>query len=98
MLVLTASAAVLVLGLHWGHARGARPLRGLGWLRSFGRQSYEVYLTHMFVVFAIVAAFRAAGGDVRTGAWWYLPALALCWALGALVARWYSEPCARALR
>jgi peptidoglycan/LPS O-acetylase OafA/YrhL len=98
MLVLTGSAALLVLGLHWRHESGATPMRGLGWLRSFGRLSYEVYLTHMFVVFAVVAAFRAAGGDVRGGAWWYLPALALCWALGALVARWYSEPCDRALR
>jgi peptidoglycan/LPS O-acetylase OafA/YrhL len=73
-------------------------LRGLGWLRSFGRLSYEIYLSRMFVVFAIVAAFRAGGGDLRAGFWWYLPAVALCWMLGALVARLYSEPCDRALR
>jgi peptidoglycan/LPS O-acetylase OafA/YrhL len=99
MLVLTCSAATLVLGLHWRHARGGvSGLRGLGWLRSFGRLSYEIYLSHMFVVFAIVAAFRASGGEPRTGFWWYLPAVALCWILGALVARLYSDPCDRALR
>jgi peptidoglycan/LPS O-acetylase OafA/YrhL len=99
MLVLTGSAALLVLGLHWRHGHGAAGgLLALGWLRSFGRLSYEIYLGHMFVVFAIVAAFRAGGGDLRSGFWWYLPALALSWALGALVARLYSEPCDRALR
>lgn len=99
MLVLTAAAALLVLGLHWGHAQAAtRGVRGLGWLRSLGRLSYEIYLTHMFVVFAIVAAFRAAGGDVRSGAWWYLPLVGACWALGWAVARFYSAPCDRALR
>lgn len=99
MLVLTGAAASLVLGLHWRQAHVATDgLRGLGWLRSFGRLSYEIYLGHMFVVFAVVAAFRASGGDLRDGFWWYLPAVVLAWALGALVARLYSEPCDRALR
>lgn len=99
MLALTGSAAALVLGLHWRHAHGsAAGQRGLGWLRSFGRLSYEIYLGHMFVVFAVVGAFRASGGDLRAGFWWYPPALASSWALGALVARLYSQPCDRALR
>jgi len=99
MLVLTLSSASLILGLHWGHAAMARaPIRGLGWLRSMGRLSYEIYLTHMFVVFALVGAFRVAGEDLRNGFWWYVPAMLLCWALGAAVARWFSEPAERALR
>jgi len=99
MLVLTTSAMLLVLGLHGLHANRARPgLRGLGWLRSFGRLSYEIYLSHMFVVFAIVALFKRSGGDLRSGFWWFVPAVLLCWALGWLVARAYSDPCDRALR
>jgi peptidoglycan/LPS O-acetylase OafA/YrhL len=99
MLVLTGSAACLIMGLHWRQSRGlASAPRGTGWLRSFGRLSYEMYLTHMFVVFAVVGLFRLSGGDMRNGFWWYPPALLLCWALGAAVARWYSEPCDRALR
>ena len=96
MLVLTGSAAMLIAGLQVD--TGGRPTRALGWLRSFGRLSYEIYLTHMFVVFALVALYRHGGSDVRAGFWWYLPLLALCWALGALLARFYSEPCDRAVR
>lgn len=99
MLVLTLSAASLILGLHWHHAAARRaPMRGFGWLRSFGRLSYEIYLTHMFVVFGIVGLFQAIDGEMRTGFWWYLPAALLCWLLGALVARYFSDPCERAIR
>ena len=98
MLVLTLSAATLVLGLHWNSREGARGLRGLGWLRSLGRLSYEVYLSHMFVVFAAVGLYRMLGADVRAGAWWYPAVVLACWALGALWARTYSIPCERALR
>ncbi len=99
MLVLTLSAASLLLGLHWHHASTPRkPFPGLGWLRSMGRLSYEIYLTHMFVVFAVVGAFRIAGEDMRNGFWWHLPAVLLCWLLGAAVARWFSDPAERAVR
>ncbi len=99
MLVLTLSAASLIVGLHWRHVQApAAPMRGFGWLRSFGRLSYEIYLTHMFVVFGLVGVFRAMGEDMRNGFWWYVPAALLCWALGALVARYFSDPCERALR
>lgn len=107
MLVLTFGAGALLVGLHARAAHGrSRPARGLGWLRAMGRLSYEIYLTHMFVVFAVVGAYRALGEDpgsgpgqaLRYGAWWYVPAVLLCWALGALLARVYSEPCDRALR
>ena len=99
LLVLTSSTACLAIGLHWRGASGtSRALRGLGWLRSFGRLSYEIYLTHMFVVFAFVAAFKASGGDQRYGFLWYLPAIPLTWLLGATLARGFSIPCDQALR
>ena len=101
----TISAACVRRSIAQGHEvtvlnRGTarRPLPGLGWLRSMGRYSYEIYLTHMFVVFALVGAFRAAGEDLRGGFWWHLPAVLSCWLLGALVARYFSDPCERALR
>ena len=49
-------------------------------------------------MFALVALYRHGGSDVRAGFWWYLPLLALCWALGALLARFYSDPSDRAVR
>ena len=95
MLLLTVSVMAWLIACQ---ARPPRLWRGFGWLAAWGRLSYEIYLSHMFVVFAIVWLYRRLGGDVAYGFLWYLPALALCWGLGALVARGLSEPCERALR
>ena len=97
-LVLTLSALCLVLACTQRGAPGWSAMRGLGWLRSFGRLSYEIYLTHMFVVFAIVRLFKAAGSDISLGELWYAPAVLLSWLLGMLVARFVSIPSDRALR
>jgi len=96
MLVLTAAALCLVLASAW--TTGVTPRRGLGWLRSWGRLSYEIYLTHMFVVYGTVRIFKATGGDMSLGFLWYVPALALCWLLGHLVERYVSTPAERWLR
>jgi peptidoglycan/LPS O-acetylase OafA/YrhL len=99
MLVLTASVASLLVGLHWRQQFApVAPVRGLGWLRAQGRLSYEIYLTHMFVVFTAISWFRASGADMRNGWLWYPPIALACWALGAAVARWFSDPCDRAIR
>lgn len=99
MLVLTLSALCLLLCCQWRSGYGeVSPLRGFGWLRAWGRMSYEIYLTHMFVVFAVVRAYRAWGGDPAHGWLWYLPALGLCWLLGRAVERWLSVPGERWLR
>lgn len=99
MLALTGSAAMLIAGMHAGDTTTAQvSSRAMAWLRSWGRLSYEIYLTHMFVVFAIIGLFRNAGDEMRTGAWWYLLVLGGCWLLGLAVARFYSGPCDRALR
>jgi len=96
MLLLALSALCLLLACEQRQRRGDwRPWRVLDWLRSWGRLSYEIYLSHMFVVFAVVRLFKFAGGDLRSGFLWYLLALPLCWLLGALVERWLSLPCER---
>jgi peptidoglycan/LPS O-acetylase OafA/YrhL len=99
MLVLTGASACLALAFHW-QARSDAPwtMRGFGWLRSFGRLSYEIYLTHMFVVLFVVRRFKAQGGDFKWGILWYLPAVAFSWLLGWLTARYVSLPCERAMR
>jgi peptidoglycan/LPS O-acetylase OafA/YrhL len=97
MLLLTGSALCLVLASAWAPA-GRTPWRGLEWLRSWGRLSYEIYLTHMFVVTAVVRLYKAAGSDIANGYLWYLPALPLCWVLGKAVERYISTPVENWLR
>ncbi|WP_424681413.1 acyltransferase family protein [Frateuria sp. YIM B11624] len=95
MLVLTGSTLALLVAF-----RSEPPCvpRMLHWVCSWGRLSYEIYLSHMFVVYAIMRLYRWSGADARSGFLWYLPAFALCWALGALVMRCWSVPCERWLR
>jgi len=95
LLLLTVSAMLILIALQ---ARPVSRVRGFGWLASWGRLSYEIYLSHMFVVYAVVRVYRATGGDIRWGFLWYLPALPICWLLGKGVARFVSIPCERALR
>jgi len=99
LLLLTLASVCLVLAFHLQARTGdLRPVPGTGWLRSCGRLSYEIYLTHMFVVWPVVRAFKASGAGLWWGILWYLPALALSWLLGWLVARYLSVPSERALR
>lgn len=77
-----------------------RGARGGGWVtapvRWFGRHSYEVYLTHEFLVLLGVKAFLSWHG-ARPGMWTVAITL-LTAPLGWVVARWFSEPMNRWLR
>ena len=98
VLVLTFSAAALVIASRWRAATATTPpWRAFGWLRSAGRLSYEIYLSHMFVVWWVVDRHDAAGADPRWDIAWYPLVLIGAWALGWLVARIVSGPLERAL-
>ncbi|GAA4504958.1 acyltransferase family protein [Gluconacetobacter tumulicola] len=97
MLVLTLGCALLLVAFQWGWGRH-RLMRGTRWLRSYGFMSYEIYLTHMFVVFPLVGLFHLSGGDMRTGWLWFPPAFALSWLLGWATDRLVSTPANRLLR
>jgi peptidoglycan/LPS O-acetylase OafA/YrhL len=65
-------------------------------IRWFGRRSYEVYLTHEFVVVWMTQLFvKVHRGSPLA---WIAGEVALAAVLGALVARWFSEPLNRRLR
>lgn len=87
LLILTLGTAVLLVGLQGWCPR----LHGTGWLQGFGRLSYEVYLTHVFVMLAAFALFHAASLPERLGYLLYPPVLALsfalAWVIGCLVSR-----------
>ncbi|HEY4212646.1 MAG TPA: acyltransferase [Steroidobacteraceae bacterium] len=76
--------------------------RHLSWLRAVGRSSYELYLTHMFVVYGFFLGFMGYFGKNVPHAWIYpvsyVVMLVLSVLLGRVVSRWFSEPANRRLR
>ncbi|MDB6083703.1 MAG: acyltransferase 3, partial [Gammaproteobacteria bacterium] len=69
--------------------------RPLIWL---GRRSYEIYLTHMFVVIGFFVLFTKLGGPAVGVPILFVAVVTVAALLGELVARSYSEPMNRLLR
>jgi peptidoglycan/LPS O-acetylase OafA/YrhL len=97
--VLEAGMACVLLAMGSGIGNFER---GTSLLRTVGRCSYEVYLTHMFVVFGLFFPFKALfGKQVPHAAIYpatYVVMLVVSVVLGHAVSRWFSEPTNRALR
>jgi peptidoglycan/LPS O-acetylase OafA/YrhL len=72
--------------------------RVLAPLIKLGQRSYEVYLTHMFVVFGLFAFFNVAGRPLSAIPVLFIAVIVASGLLGELVARFYSEPMNRLLR
>lgn len=110
--VLQIGTAMLLLGLQLksesrAEGRHSPPLLALArkilWpgtsvLRWYGRNSYEVYLTHMLVVWPIVMLYWHLHQGVRMTPFWFIAATALAGGLGYAVARFYSDPANQKLR
>ncbi len=64
----------------------------LGPLAQLGQRSYEVYLTHMFVVFAFFHLFLLAGKPMFAVPLLFLVVIVVSALFGEIVARFYSEP------
>ena len=99
-LFLALAAAGIVISAHWRESakQNTAPMRGLNWLRSCGRLSYEIYLSHVFCMFGGLALFNWSG---RGGPWhflWYPPILLACWLLGSALSRGFTLPVERRLR
>ncbi|HEY4358065.1 MAG TPA: acyltransferase [Acidobacteriaceae bacterium] len=77
---------------------GWRAPRFLAPLLSLGRRSYEIYLTHMFAVMALFAAFVHFGKPLRGVPWLFAACIVTAGLLGWLVAITYAEPMNRRLR
>jgi peptidoglycan/LPS O-acetylase OafA/YrhL len=80
-------------------AQGSRPLpmmaRPLMWL---GRRSYEIYLTHMFIVIGLFVLFTRLGAPSIGVPALFVATVLMAGLLGEFVARFYSEPMNRRLR
>jgi peptidoglycan/LPS O-acetylase OafA/YrhL len=69
-----------------------RSPRALALCLPLGHRSYEVYLTHMFAVFALFHLFLWAGKPGRLIPAFFIATILISGVLGELVARYYSEP------
>lgn len=99
LLFLTLGTALLLLGFRWTNGFLPRPLLyATSWLCGGGRLSYEIYLTHMFIVWPIVRSFQQSGVAMDWGFLWYFPAVVMSWALGWVVAQIFSMPTEKWLR
>jgi peptidoglycan/LPS O-acetylase OafA/YrhL len=67
-------------------------------LLNIGQYSYEVYLTHMFVVYGFFDLFFDAGKSMRLVPVLFVSTILIAGLLGAAVATLYSEPMNRFLR
>jgi peptidoglycan/LPS O-acetylase OafA/YrhL len=67
-------------------------------LLAIGQRSYEIYLTHMFVVFALFHIFIALHKPMWLVPVLFVATILVAALLGELVARFYSEPMNRSLR
>lgn len=63
-----------------------------------GQRSYEVYLTHMFVVFALFHLFVMSGKPMKAIPALFIAVILFAGLVGELVARFYSEPLNRWIR
>ena len=104
LLVVALAAAALCMASAWNTAHRsngatARLLAAAGApLRSFGRLSYEIYLTHIFAMWWVVDAFDNHGAPPSGVLPALLVSLGLAWALGWIAARGWSAPAARWVR
>ena len=95
MTILAAGTCMVIVAAaetSWKSPRLLRPVLKLG------QRSYEVYLTHMFVVFCLFSLFVRAGKPMKGVPVLFVLVILLSGALGEAVARFYSEPMNRWLR
>lgn len=104
--VLNLGTALLLIALQQKSERPGAPVSSLlsallthatAPLRWFGRNSYEVYLTHMLVVWPMVGWYHYRP-NIHWAWLWFLAITALAGVAGYLAARFYSEPLNRWLR
>jgi peptidoglycan/LPS O-acetylase OafA/YrhL len=95
MTILAVGTCMVITGVaqaQWQAPRILKPLLRLG------QHSYEVYLTHIFVVLGLFNLFVAANKPMKAVPVLFIAVILFAGVLGEFVARGYSEPMNRWLR
>jgi peptidoglycan/LPS O-acetylase OafA/YrhL len=97
--LLALGAAALLVAFDgnpsWSTSTGLPVVRTLRW---FGRNSYEIYLSHLFLVLPATTLFSARGFAPSAILPLYVLLLAASGVVGSLIARYYSQPLNRRWR
>lgn len=92
LLLLCVAAACVLAGCHASPRPAPQCLR---WLSHPGRWSYEIYLSHMFIVLPANGLYHwFLGDDLRWTCLMYIPVLILSVLLGRLLHRHFAGPAA----
>lgn len=97
--ILSIGTGLIILWFHQQQAAGRmKDLRVCRWLKSMGQYSYEIYLTHMFVVMTGLKLYTRMAPEPQ----WLVPFIGLmvlcCYLLGMILFRCFSEPVNQWLR
>jgi peptidoglycan/LPS O-acetylase OafA/YrhL len=95
MTVVAVGTCMIIAAVAQTNWRGPRVISPL---LKLGERSYEVYLTHMFVVFGAFGLFVRAGKPMWGVSALFIGAIVAAGLLGEVVARFYSEPLNRLIR
>jgi peptidoglycan/LPS O-acetylase OafA/YrhL len=95
MSIIALGTCMVIIAAAQTQWRGPRLLAPL---LHLGQRSYEVYLTHMFVVFAFFATFVHYGNPIWAVPLLFIATIIATAAVGDVVARFFSEPLNRAIR
>jgi peptidoglycan/LPS O-acetylase OafA/YrhL len=93
--LLALGTALMLIAFTQAMRAGSRVTAPLRW---FGRNSYEIYLTHMMVIFALLPLARRFDPDGRWLPVSFPAMIALSGVLGGAIAQFFSEPMNRKLR
>ncbi len=97
--ILSLGISLILFWMHENHRSGHEKNRiSLKWLREMGVYSYEIYLTHMFVVLLGLSIYK----HFEINKTWLVPFLLLLvylsYCLGKLAFKYFSEPINQWLR
>lgn len=95
MTILAVGTCILIAISGETRWKAPRLLAPLIWL---GQRSYEIYLSHMFVVIALFAIYLRMGKPLKAAPLVFISIIVVAGVLGDIVARFYSEPLNRLLR
>lgn len=95
---LCAGIALLLFWMHFYFDRTTVQFIPFRWFCSLGKYSYEIYLSHMFVVLYTTALFKNLGIGNNLKPLAVLIAFVFCWLLGAVSFHCFSHPINQKLR